>query len=226
MSEQNSFGRRKFIKIIGSGLTALGFGALIPDTNALKLTSNTVSGADINNREIEAKVINGTVYAGHGDFSTVQDAIDFANNNGYYEVEVPPGSYDSISIPGGISVKGVSSVSNDASKAPHFEVSSGPAITLGYQSKISTVFAKTSDSSSYSIDTQKSNKTVIENVWVNHPDGNNLRMNGHNGRVYGCEFAGGSILLDSSSANITITGCGSNVSITNNGAGNVSSGIS
>ena len=50
--------------------------------------------------EVVAKVLNGVVYAGHPDFDgDLQAAIDFADDNGFGRVEVPPGTYQPISVP-------------------------------------------------------------------------------------------------------------------------------
>lgn len=43
-------------------------------------------------------VVNGRVKAGHPAFSTVFDAVEFAYNNGYGHVDVPPGTYGPLQI--------------------------------------------------------------------------------------------------------------------------------
>lgn len=42
---------------------------------------------------VDFKVIHGQVFAGNDDFASLQEALDFANNNGYDTILVPPGNY-------------------------------------------------------------------------------------------------------------------------------------
>jgi len=56
-----------------------------------------------------AKTLNDSVYAGHPDFATIQDALDFANNNSDGTVLVPPG-FDidqQLTVYDGIRLKGL-----------------------------------------------------------------------------------------------------------------------
>lgn len=64
--------------------------------------------------EMTAKVSNGVVNAAHSEFSSLQDGIDYANNNGHGEVYIPSGEYSqTIDVPRGITVTGAGGHLND-----------------------------------------------------------------------------------------------------------------
>jgi hypothetical protein len=65
-------------------------------------TTQTLNVADVNSDNITnsgviiSKVQNGKVQAGHPDFSTVNDALQFADSSGFFTIEVPSGQFGSI----------------------------------------------------------------------------------------------------------------------------------
>jgi hypothetical protein len=73
-----------------------------PELLAQSLNSDQLVVNDTQNKVINQRSVNGD----HPDFSTAQDAIDFASNNDYNIVKFPPGSFSSITIPGDIKVVG------------------------------------------------------------------------------------------------------------------------
>lgn len=115
-------GRRRFIKKVGGGLVSLGAFSLLSSATAFNIrTSNalnyfsddqenpefsvnqtgsiTANSLSVNNSyfsEVYSKVANGCVLGSHEDFSAAQEALDFANSNGYYTILFTEGDYSGI----------------------------------------------------------------------------------------------------------------------------------
>jgi hypothetical protein len=61
------------------------------------LTGPDIDADSINTDEIDSKVINNSIVkADHPDFGSLQDALDFANSNNYYNIYIPEGTYSPV----------------------------------------------------------------------------------------------------------------------------------
>lgn len=168
----------------------------------------------------EAKVVQNRVYAGHPDFSTLQDAIDFAANNGYHVVMAPPGEYGNVSISSQVDLLSLGyreAKVGISGGSP----TSGTGIDVNTDNvRINGVKAGSSDSDA--ILTQNGNVDIrIEDCrFVGNGSGSNDITVQSDKTVVISSAAETGITLGSNSNNCVVDDC-VGVSVTNNGTGNV-----
>lgn len=74
--------------------------------------------AEIENRFMDEKVIQGTVFAGHPDFATLQEAVDFATTNNYSLVQLPPETFSNSVTATDVTLIGAGSYSLNGLSSP------------------------------------------------------------------------------------------------------------
>lgn len=176
--------------------------------------------------DTDSKVINGEiVYANHSDFSTVQDALDYANTNGHHVIWVEAGSYGSIDVYADQRVQGLTG--GIRSSMPTFDGgTSDHAIDCQDNANITlqNLEAKTTAGGGNSFEAihRPGNRSRVIDCWVSESDQHGIQIDQSHVVVRGCHGDAGSIdnnmcLLTSNSANCVIDG-NTNWSVTDNGS--------
>jgi len=204
------------------------------------LNSLSTGGATINQKLVAAdssKVVLGSVYGGHSDFATLQDAIDFAISNDYGQVLVPPGNFDPVDLPGGIRITGVASGlgafsgTGDAVRDPVIEsTTTRPAIQdIGSEGTaqngitIENLQVLTSGNNGQDgiLLNGQGRRFAVKNCRVS-AEGQDIRLDIGQGIV--CETTLDNLTLETGASNVTVTdnlSKGGNVSVTDNGSSNI-----
>lgn len=193
--------------------------------------NETVSGTWTYDNEIDgaarraAKTFGPIVNGGHSDFATAQDAIDFADTNGKV-VEMPPGTYGTITVPNGLIVRG-NGVGDDSTK---FEasVTGGGVVSLGANTVLEhcDVSNTGTGSGDHGIVTTNTRSTV-RNVRFSQAGGDGYNSNDVNeGLVTACDtltsnIGGSSVLLTANTTRCIVSNNRKMGTITDNGSGNV-----
>jgi len=102
--------------------------------------------SDDGGKTVTPKVVAGRVQAGHSDFATVQDAVDYAGAEGYKQVDVPPGTYkESLLIDvNGLHVHGIGSPNATVIRSGSLNFEKGDAVTVsGNHVTVSNLSAQT-----------------------------------------------------------------------------------
>lgn len=95
--------------------------------------------------EQAGKVASQTVNGGHSDFASAQAAIDFADTNGYNNVEFPAGTYGSITIPNAMTVTGPGLGPAGSGNVAYFDGGTSTGISMNRGSRVDGIEAGSTD---------------------------------------------------------------------------------
>lgn len=186
--------------------------------------------------DLEGKVTNGVVNAGHPDFATAQAAIEYANNNGYVAIYLPGGTYDPIQpYPNmGIFGEGFDTLitdKNDPGSAVDMSVN---GFSRGY---LTNVTCRTTSGNNHDAIlmpdrsvTSNDNSIAITNVIIHICDNYGINCQSRGAKIVGVHTAPGNtanddIFLGSNSEGCIVDSVTSayhrTTTVTNNGTGNV-----
>ena len=199
------------------------------ETNAQwDFANNTLNNVDalnsnsVNTDKTTSKILNTDWVVDVGDFDTVQEALDYADNNGKEIVVLPPGSYEeSINIPARICLFGSLGRGRRAEISPTSADTADYAVTLNNRS---TLFGVNPDPDSGGPDSVlvRANEAIVENCTIRGDDSSQrlIRLEGANScSITGNYMIAGDIELDSDSDQNSIIG-NQLATITDNGSGN------
>jgi len=178
----------------------------------------------VSTEQADTKVFNDVeVNAGWSDFATIQDAIDFADNNGYPVVSVPPGTYDeTITVRTNIDLIGRSASGSDS---VDINPSSGsPTVEMGNNAEIEQVRIQTATSSDTAVRTLDNLCRVTD---CRFGDDLNycVETNHVATKIEGCDMGTtGDVLFDTNSQNCLIDSCTRVGTVTDNGTNNSPNG--
>lgn len=164
------------------------------------------------------KVFQDVVYAGHDDFGTAQEALDWANSNNYYTIKFPGGVFSEIQPYPNQHIIGSGFL------ATEFKTTTGTAINIQSSDNVllENIHATCNSGGTgigcgsgafYPAITQFQVTGGGQGMDI---DGNNVLIS--DGRVSCNE---GDILLNSNSVNCVVDSLVGNVAVTNNGSSNV-----
>lgn len=166
----------------------------------------------------------GMVNGAHSDFATAQDAVDFADANGYGEVKFPRGTFGSINVPGAMMVSGTGA--SNSGTVFSASVSSGSVVTLGANSKLmDCAVSNTSGGSGDHGVTFSSGRGTIMDVLFHEAGGNGANTGDQNAiAIRGCvandvNIGGNTIQITSNSSDCVVTANRDIGPVGNNGGG-------
>lgn len=182
---------------------------------------------------INPKVLHGQVNGAHQDFPTLQDAVDWANGEGYQTILLPPGTYDSVDLHVNQFLFGLAGMRGNAeirSTGDHAVDCSG---TGGNQEIMNvSIYADTSDGVSGTYDAVHvggTNNVVVNCCALYEADRHAVYFDANDCIVSNCYF--GAPAIDGDSVNMGANSVRCNVignvrvgTITNGGTGNNVSG--
>lgn len=178
----------------------------------------------------EEKVVQGEVYANHPDFDSIQQAIDFASNNGYQIVKVESGDYGSIDITGAIAVVGLTPDPAGQScpifdggtddHAVDFQSNGGKLKNCGVRTDV----GGGSSFNAINIPNGVGHVQVLE-CEVDQSDADGIYVDGNDVAIQRCVFRantdGANVRLDTNSSNCIVTNNFRLGNLSDDGSGNV-----
>jgi hypothetical protein len=180
-------------------------------------------------QETDCRVINGIVFAGYDAFATAQDAINWAQNNGYRTVTFPPGDYSSIDISqDGMCIIGLGNAGANTANAATFDGgTSDHAVDI--QSNNVRVINLSAKTTSGGGNANNAVNTASTAVWITDcviqdSDQHGVYADGIWINISGCiskGVDGTKILLDTNSQSCVVDSNINVGTVTDNGSGNV-----
>lgn len=133
-----------------------------------------------------SKVMNGVVWGAHPDFATGQEAVDYANNNGYQTVVFTDGSYGPITLSEGNNIIGV----GDARGVIFDGGTTAPGVKMAKWNRVINVRAETTSGGGTSHPAfHVGAHCVLKDCFIRESDADAIYMPGNESLIHGIHKA-------------------------------------